>query len=118
MWILGIIVSFPENQWAELINMNLIDITVNILKNCPIDEIVFESYFLIGNLAAQSPSYRNEMLNKGVLLELLKNEKKCGDNLKRKENLTWVVTNFLRGQSLPPYDLVKESFPFVCKSLK
>ena len=52
MWILGIIVSFPENQWAELINMNLIDITVNILKNCPIDEIVFESYFLIGNLAA------------------------------------------------------------------
>ena len=105
--------DFPELQfeaaWA-LTNISAVTNTIDLntiphfiaLLSSPSDDCREQATWAIGNMAGESPKYRDHLLELGALEPLLRMINAPCDRLPFLRNTVWALCNFCRGKPPPP----------------
>lgn len=114
-WILTNLVSGKsEDAVAVIESTPLIEYCIKLLysKN---RELIDQVFWCLGNIAGESPKYRDIIVNNGGLHQLCQNldseisyEKR---DIKKIRNQAWVIGNFIRPKPTPPVSLTHICFP-------
>ena len=80
------------------------------------DNVRDQSVWALGNIAGESPKYRDMVLKEGALPPLLTQLRQLrqlpkNSKLSMLRNATWTLSTFCRGKPLPPHHLVRSALP-------
>ena len=80
-------------------------------------EVVEQVIWGIGNIAGDSPTTRNRVIESGALdsISVVLNQAPPGTSFMR--NASWALSNLCRGRPQPDYNLVKGAIPTLIKVL-
>ncbi|KAG2374925.1 hypothetical protein C9374_010299 [Naegleria lovaniensis] len=81
------------------------------------DEVRCQVIWGMGNIAGDSCSLRDLVLEMGAMSLLLHELDKPGNTLSFQRNATWALSNFLRGKPVPSFEYVKQCIPTICNLL-
>jgi len=115
-WCLTNLCSGSTEQIQSCIHQGVIPAFLKLLK-VKDHEVVEQSVWGLGNIAGDSPQFRDKILNQSGV-ELLVNALKNAPNVSLKRNGAWALSNFCRGKPLPSYSLVCGAIPFFADLLK
>jgi importin subunit alpha-6/7 len=99
-----------------LIEKNVLNHFNKLLQSVHI-EVVEQVIWGIGNIAGDSPTTRNRVIESGALdsISVVLNQAPPGTSFMR--NASWALSNLCRGRPQPDYNLVKGAIPTLIKVL-
>ncbi|CAL0309266.1 unnamed protein product [Lupinus luteus] len=108
-WNLTNILSGSSENAKMVIDHGAIPIFVKLLSSHN-DRVREQAVWALGNVAGDSPTYRDLVLNYGAMIPLLA---QLNENAKISmlRNATWTLSNFCRGRPPPPIEQVKLALP-------
>ena len=115
-WCLTNIASGTTEHVNSLIEKNVLNHFNKLLQSVHI-EVVEQVIWGIGNIAGDSPTTRNRVIESGALdsISTVLNQAPPGTSFMR--NASWALSNLCRGRPQPDYNLVKGAIPTLIKVL-
>ena len=83
---------------------------VKLLSNT-YDDVRDQVVWALANIAGDSPSHRDLVLESGAMEPLLRHLKIQGTKIRMTRNATWTLMNLCRGKPPPSFDMVKAAIP-------
>jgi importin subunit alpha-1 len=115
-WALTNIASGTTDHTACIVNTpGLISSFVSLLGSAD-HNVCEQTVWALGNIAGDSPIYRDLLLERGVLTELTHIPGRFGDSgttLALRRNMMWMIANLCRGKPAPSLSAVASVLPYV-----
>jgi importin subunit alpha-1 len=115
-WALTNIASCTTEHTACVVNTpGLISSFVSLLGSAD-HNVCEQTVWALGNIAGDSPMYRDLLLERGVLTELTHIPGRFGDSgttLALRRLMMWMIANLCRGKPAPPLSAVASVLPYV-----
>jgi importin subunit alpha-1 len=115
-WALTNIASGTTDHTACIVNTpGLISSFLSLLGSAD-HNVCEQTVWALGNIAGDSPIYRDLLLERGVLTELTHIPGRFGDSgttLALRRNMMWTISNLCRGKPAPPLSAVASVLPYV-----
>jgi hypothetical protein len=115
-WALTNIASGTTDHTACIVNTpGLIASFVRLLGSAD-QNVCEQAVWALGNIAGDSPVYRDLLLERGVLTELTQIPERFGHSgmpLTLRRNMTWSISNLCRGKPAPPLSAVASVIPYL-----
>lgn len=108
-WVLTNICSGASEYVEKVVQANAIPVLIRLL-NSPQDDIKEQAAWTLGNIAGDSPKFRDILLQHGVFEPLLRviTTTKSVSTLR---NATWTLSNLCRGKPSPDFNMVSQAIP-------
>jgi importin subunit alpha-1 len=119
-WALTNIASGTTDHTACIVNTpGLISSFVRLLGSAD-HNVCEQAVWALGNIAGDSPIYRDLLLERGVLTELTHIPGRFGDGmpLTLRRNTTWSISNLCRGKPAPPLSAVASVLPYLAAMIQ
>ncbi|KAH9754229.1 Importin subunit alpha-2 [Citrus sinensis] len=108
-WVLRSIASKTLEDKKAVVDHGAVPIFVKLLAS-PSDDIRMQSVWALGNIAAESPRFRDLVLGEAALIPLL-TQLNNHENLSMKRIATWTLSNLCGGKPRPIFDQVRPCLP-------
>jgi importin subunit alpha-1 len=120
-WALTNIASGTTDHTACIVNTpGLISSFVRLLGSAD-HNVCEQAVWALGNIAGDSPIYRDLLFERGVLTELTQIPERFGHSgmpLTLRRNMTWTISNLCRGKPAPPLSAVASALPYLAAMLQ
>ncbi len=120
-WVLTNIASGTSENTRFVVDSGAFPLFVQMLSH-PNPELRGQCIWAIGNIAGESPQFRDATLNcdvMGPLLTTLVAEMNSGyHNFDLAKNTTWAVSNLCRGKPSPPWEQVAVALPILAQLIQ
>lgn len=103
-WVLTNIASGTAEQTRCVVNNGALPIFVDLLRS-PSDDVKEQAVWALGNIAGDSPNFRDLVLQSGGLHPIMQVLTEA-DKISMKRNATWAMSNLCRGKPPPPFEWV------------
>jgi len=115
-WALTNIASGTTQHTRHIIQYGSIGLFVLLLRS-PSKDVREQAVWALGNIAGDSPEYRDLVLRNQALEPLVQ---LCCQNadISMLRNATWTLSNLCRGKQQPPFELVKPSLPTLANLIR
>jgi hypothetical protein len=119
-WMLAVIASGITDHTACIVNTpGLIASFVRLPSSADLG-VREQAVWALGNIAGDSPVYRDLLLERGVLTELTDISRRLdlGMSLVLRRHMTWAISNLCRGKPAPPLGVIAAALPYLAAMIQ
>jgi len=113
-WALTNIASGTSEHTKYIVDLGTVPLLIDLLSS-PNDDVRNQSIWALGNIAGDSPHFRDIVLSQNAMPKLLESIEIHTGNLSMMRNATWTLSNFCRGKPQPNFSLVAPALPVLAK---
>jgi hypothetical protein len=114
VWALTNMASGTSEQTSAIMNAGAVSIIASMLKS-PSPGVVEQAAWFLGNVAGDSTQARDYVLSQNCLPTLCENLKNTNCKISLLRNMTWTLSNLVRGTPSPQWSDVSPAVPVVCR---